>query len=103
MPSISRPFDNASAVAISAARRTGLYRGNTTTAVPSRIRLVIEAQCATIINGDVHVQYQPDEAVVGSQRGESTLAHRLSGSCALRKRRACSTTSSMCSGESFHG
>ena len=56
MPSISRPFDNASAVAISAARRAGLYSGNTTTAVPSRIRLVIEAQCATIINGDAHKQ-----------------------------------------------
>jgi hypothetical protein len=33
-----------------------LYKGKTTTAVPSRILLVIEAQCATIINGDAHRQ-----------------------------------------------
>jgi hypothetical protein len=33
-----------------------LYRGKTTTAVPSRIRFVIEAQCATIIKGDAHRQ-----------------------------------------------
>jgi hypothetical protein len=56
MPSISRPFDNASAVAISAASRAGLYSGTTTTAVPSRIFFVIDAQCATIINGDAHRQ-----------------------------------------------
>ena len=30
-------------------------------------------------------------------------SYALTGSCALRKRRACSTTSSMCSGESFQG
>jgi hypothetical protein len=34
----------------------GCTGGNTTTAVPSRIRRVIEAQCATIINGDAHKQ-----------------------------------------------
>ncbi len=46
----------ASAVAISAASRAGLYKGSTTTAVPSRICLVMEAQCATIIKGDAHRQ-----------------------------------------------